>query len=75
MAGLTLERQNENLYDARKLIGSKWNNPFVVVKMDYYNDVEDFAELYGFKFTKKQNKQQKIIKKSQKCNTSNTYKG
>lgn len=33
------------------LPGSKWDNPSVVVKMQYYTEVEEFAELYGFKFT------------------------
>lgn len=41
-----------NLYDkARKLPGSKWSNPSVVVRIEHYKEVEEFAELYNFKFS------------------------
>lgn len=44
--------KNDNLYSvARKLPGSKWDNPFVVVNFSHYKDVEEFAEMYGFNFT------------------------
>lgn len=43
-----------DLYNkARKLPGSKWSNPAVVVKVEYYKEVEEFARLYDFKFTTK----------------------
>lgn len=44
--------RNESLYTtARKLPGSKWSNPAVAVKVNYWQEVQDFAELYGFKFS------------------------
>lgn len=46
------EGRDNNLYEkARSLPNSRWNSG-VVVKSDYYVEVEDFAKLYGFKFTK-----------------------
>lgn len=38
---------------ARSLPGSKWDYPFVLVNVSHYEEVEEFAELYGFQFTKK----------------------
>lgn len=46
--------RNEKLYNAsRRLPGSKWNSPYVFVKISHYKEVEEFAEMYGFKFTQK----------------------
>lgn len=46
-----------NIYDkARKLPSSKWDKPSVIVKIEYYKEVEEFAELYSFKFTSKARK-------------------
>ena len=43
--------KDERLYKiARKLPGSKWDNG-VVVKIEYIDEIEEFAELYGFKFS------------------------
>lgn len=43
-----------DLYNkARKLPGSKWSNPSVVVRIEHYKEVQEFAELYSFKFSKK----------------------
>jgi hypothetical protein len=43
---------DENLYKvARKLPGSRWDESSVVVKVNYWQEVQDFAELYGFKFS------------------------
>lgn len=43
---------NSDLYDkARKLPGSKWSRPCVVVKTEHFAEVQDFAELYCFRFT------------------------
>lgn len=40
-----------DLYDkARKLPGSKWDSG-VVVRVEHYKEIEDFASLYEFKFT------------------------
>lgn len=44
--------RDENLYNvARKLPGSRWNSPNVAVKVNYWKEVQDFAELYGFKLS------------------------
>lgn len=44
--------KNDKLYRiSRRLPGSKWDNG-TIVRMEYYKEVEEFAELYGFKFTK-----------------------
>ncbi len=43
--------RNNNLYEkARSLPGSRWDSA-VIVKVEHYKEVEEFAELYGFKFT------------------------
>lgn len=34
------------------LPSAKWDSPSVLVKVEYYQEVEEFAELYGFRFTK-----------------------
>ncbi|MDT8718261.1 hypothetical protein IAI10_16460 [Clostridium sp. 19966] len=45
-------RDESDLYNtARKLPTSKWDNPYVVVKIEHYKEVEEFARLYGFKFS------------------------
>lgn len=42
--------QNDKLYNiARKLPGSKYSSPSVVVKVNYWQEVMDFAEMYSFK--------------------------
>lgn len=42
---------SESLYGITKRIpSSKWDNG-MLIKVEYYNEVEDFAQLYGFKFT------------------------
>jgi hypothetical protein len=46
------EGYNESLYKtARSLPGSRWDSA-VMVKVEYYKEVEEFAELYDFKFSK-----------------------
>ncbi len=43
---------SNTLYNrARSLPGSKWNNGAVVVRVEHYKEVQEFAELYGFKFS------------------------
>jgi len=37
--------------DAKSLPGAKWENPFVTVSVDHFKEVEEFAELYDFKFS------------------------
>lgn len=65
--------RDEELYKrARSLPGSRWHKPFVVVKPEFYTEVEEFAELYGFKLTagaKKAIQEQKdIIENAAKIN-------
>ena len=36
---------------SRKLPSSKWENGHTTVKLDYYEEVEEFARIYGFKFS------------------------
>jgi hypothetical protein len=36
---------------AKSLPGSRWDRPFVTVGVEYYAEVQEFAELYDFKFT------------------------
>lgn len=44
--------KNDFLYKkARKLSGSSWDSPNVTVPIQNYEEVLDFAELYGFKIT------------------------
>lgn len=41
-----------DLYNvARKLPGSKWSSPSVVVDVSHFKELEEFAKLYDFKFT------------------------
>lgn len=43
---------NNELYQkARSLPGARWDNPNVVVKPEFFVEVEEFARLYDFKFT------------------------
>jgi len=45
------QRRDESLYEtARSLPGSSYSSPSVVVPVKYFREVEDFAELYGFRF-------------------------
>ena len=46
------EGKNDKLYrSARSLPGSRWSSPCVVVRVEHYKEVQEFAELYGFKFS------------------------
>ena len=49
---ITWYGKDDDLYDkARRLTGSRWSKPSVVVKAEYYQEIEDFANLLGFKFS------------------------
>lgn len=49
---ITWDGRNDKLYrTARSLPGSKWDSG-VVVKIEHFEEVQEFAELYDFKFTK-----------------------
>jgi len=44
--------RDDTLYNAsRRLPGSKWSKPSVVVKVCYFKEVAEFAELFDFRFT------------------------
>lgn len=45
--------KNSTLYDAaRRIRGSKWSRPSVTVPLSSYKEVFDFADMFGFRFTK-----------------------
>lgn len=47
-------RTQRDYYDkARSLPSSRWDPPHVVVRLEHYKAVEEFAEFYGFRFTEK----------------------
>ena len=49
---ITWDGMDDRLYNAsRRLSGSKWSKPSVVVRVRYFNEVAEFAELFGFRFT------------------------
>jgi len=53
LLAINWQGRDDKLYKtARKIPGSKWSSPSVVVKPERYKEVEEFAELYGFKFSK-----------------------
>jgi hypothetical protein len=45
------ERSDRIYNTARKLPGSKYDSPSVIVRVEHYREVEDFAKLFGFKFS------------------------
>lgn len=48
-----VHEKNDSLYRAsKKLPNARYNSGSVLVDVSYYKDVQDFAELYGFKFSK-----------------------
>jgi hypothetical protein len=48
---------DKKLYEiARSLPGSKWDSPNVVVKVQYWKEVEDFANVCGFKISERATK-------------------
>ena len=52
---LKWSERNQDLYDAsRKLPGSKWDSSTksVLISMSHYKLVEEFADMYGFNFSK-----------------------
>lgn len=46
--------RDSNLYNrSRSLPGSKYDSGSVMVRINHYKEVQEFADLYGFKFTSK----------------------
>lgn len=44
---------NDKLYSASKnLKGARWDSPSMIVDAKHFEQIEEFAEMYGFKFTK-----------------------
>ena len=62
--------KDDTIYNkARSLPRSRWSSPSVVVKADYFQEVEEFARLYGFKITEKARElmeQARVIKEGAK---------
>jgi len=49
---ISWEGYNDDLYKvAKKLPSAKWHDGSMVVKVNYWQEVEDFANLYGFAFS------------------------
>lgn len=48
---LNFERNDELYQTCRKIRGSKWDSPSVMVKVEQYRQVEDLAYLWDFQFT------------------------
>ena len=56
--------RNEELYkQARRITGSWYKSPHVCVKVTHYEEIEDFAEINGFCFTKLARKEIEEYKK------------
>lgn len=59
--------RNKELYEKARLIaGSRYSSPAVVVKVEHYREVEDFAETFGFKFSEKAQKAIEEYKEAEK---------
>lgn len=47
------DNRNDDLYtQARRITGSWYKSPYVCVKVTHYEEIEDFANINGFSFTK-----------------------
>jgi len=44
-------RDNDMYHEARRLPQSRYSSPDVVVKAEYYIEIQEFAELYDFRFS------------------------
>lgn len=44
-------KTDQEYVKSRKIKSSKWERPFVLVDISMYNEVKDFAETFGYKFT------------------------
>ncbi len=49
--GISWDRGDDFYQAARKLPGSRWSSPFVVVPPEQFDAILDFAEQYGFKLS------------------------
>lgn len=51
---ISFPRERQDLYDAaRRITGSRWDNPNVIIPIEYCTQVEDFADALGFQITPK----------------------
>ena len=49
---------NDDFYKkAKKLPGAKWNSGAMQVSVEYYKEVEEFADVLGFKFSESAKKE------------------
>ncbi len=59
--------RNDNLFSlAKKLPGAKWKDGSVMVSVEFYNEVEDFAETMGFNISKKAQEKIEEYKQTEK---------
>lgn len=67
--GILWGEENRLFYAARKLPGSRWSKPYVVVCGEHYEEVLNFAELNGFRLSNEAlevAKQAKAIKENER---------
>lgn len=54
---ISWKERNDDLYwKAKSLPNAKWSKGSMLVKVNYYKEVQEFAELFGFKFSSGANK-------------------
>lgn len=49
--GITWDRKDDFYAVAKRLPGSRWASPYVIVSPEYFDEVLDFAERHGFKIS------------------------
>lgn len=50
--GIIWDRDREDFYSvARRLPGSSWSNPYVIVRPEHFEEILDFSERYDFRVT------------------------
>lgn len=65
-------RSNTLYENAKKLPGAKWSNGSMKVNVEFYKEVEDFAEIMGFSISKKaREKIEEYKKKESRFETAN----
>ena len=55
---ISWKEYNDDIYQsARKISGAKWRNGSMLVPVEYFSEVMDFAETMGFKFSERAKKE------------------
>lgn len=60
--GIRWDRGDDYYKAARRLPGSRWNKPYVVVRPEHYEEILDFAQMYSFKISKEARKLMDVAK-------------